>query len=80
MRIRCLVNSEVTGKGRSVTGYPESSPQMHSRGHSPAALQQPPSFKFDNNRLMSNVRVKGWQVGTLRLAQGLTSSCPLLPL
>lgn len=80
MRIRCLVNSEVTGKGRSVTGYPESSPQMHSRGHSPAALQQPPSFQFDNNRLMSNMTVKGWQVGTLRLAQVLTSSCPLLPL
>lgn len=46
---------------------------MHSRGHSPAALQQPPSFKFDNNRLMSNVRVKGWQVGTLRSAQVLSS-------
>lgn len=58
MRIRCLVNIQVTGSGRSVTGYPESSPQMHSGGRSSAALQKPPSFKFDNNHLMSNVRVR----------------------
>lgn len=73
MRIRCLVNSKVTGRSRSATGYSESSPQTHSWG--PAALQQLTSFKFDNNLLMSNTRVRRWQVRTPRLTQVPTSSC-----
>lgn len=30
--------------------------QMYSEGHSPAALQQAPSFKFNNNSFMQNMR------------------------
>lgn len=33
--------------------------QMYSEGHSPSALQQPSSFKFNNNSFMQNMRQSG---------------------
>ena len=39
--------------------------QMYSEGHSPSALQQPSSFKFNNNSFMQNMRQSGagWMEG-----------------
>lgn len=48
--------------------------QMYSEGHSPAALQQPSSFKFNNNSFMQNMRqleatIVGWR------KEGASSLC-----
>lgn len=54
---RAFGGREATGGSRSVTGRPARvASQMYAEGRCPAARRRPPSFKFNNDSLMQNMR------------------------